>query len=409
MLPEQAQALVALPPDALERAVEHLHAHDSLRTRLWLDRSYPSDLSLAILDCAACRLHFRSKFPLEDGWLLSREAAEQATAYPLARWRAGYLKQRFPNLHELVELGTGIGGDSVPLSHHFAFTGYEQQAERAILAQANLVRLGGPEARVIPHRIPIEKLCGELLFADPARRSQQGRSFDPEEWDPPLSSLLQQGQFSGTVFKTAPGLDLSALPEGMEVHFLSLQGDLKEAMLLRGSPTPGARLNAWLWSEPGSPPLHRVGDDRPAPTQAPGPGAYLLNPDPSLVRCRGLAGLAEELGAGVVHPRIAYLCGPRPCRTPWADSFHILDSMALDWGRLNAGLAASGWNDFEYLGRGVPFSQAEVLTRLKKGRKKMSGQGRGAVIIYRDEHGYRVCLAHRLPRSGDPDPSRFAR
>lgn len=395
MSPEQAVALVEVPEAEIAGAVEHLRAHGSLRTRVWLDRSHPSQLSLAILDAAACRLQFSGKFSPSDGWLLTREAAEQATAGSIAAWRADYIKQRFSYCDQAVELGTGIGGDSVYLSRRFQLTGYEQQAARAILAAANLRRLGGDGARVLARRVEPADLEGDLLFVDPARRGQGGRSFDPEAWDPPLSSLLAPHRFRTVVIKTAPGLDLSVLPDGVEAHFLSLSGDLKEAMLVGGDVAAPSRLNAWLWPLNAAAPLYRQGDDRPVPVRAPAPGDYLLNPDPSLIRARGLGGLAEELEAGAVHPRIAYLCGPRPCGSPWATSFEIVDCWPLDWGRLNSALTGSGWSEFEYLGRGVPFEQAEVLTRLKKGRKRMRGQGRGSVIIYRDETGYQVCLARR--------------
>jgi hypothetical protein len=352
------------------------------------------------LDCLTTRAHFAHKFENADRWLLQRTAAEQATSSTLAKWRSDYLKERLPTLSRITELGTGLGGDSVFLARNFELEGYEQDPARAILAQANLARLSphSPHlARIHPLTTNPDDLKGELLFADPARR-QHTRQFDPENWEPPLSSVLSNNDFRAVAIKTAPGLDLSILPEGMEVHFLSLAGNLKEAMLFRPEVgTDTSSRHAWLFQHDGVPPSHRFGKDRPTAIHPPQPGDYLHNPDPGLLRARLLADLADELRAGVVHPRIGYLCGPVPCPNDWATSFQVSSTFPLHWKSLNQSLRKTGWSEFEYLARGVPFSQAEVLTRTKDSRKRMksSSGGRGSLIIYRGESDYQVVLANR--------------
>lgn len=401
MTPEQAAALVALDPSALEQASHILKARDTLGARQWLDQQYSREVALAILDCVSTQAHFATKFVDASRWLLSREAAEQATPSKLACWRSQYLRQRFPEAASLQELGTGIGGDSVFLAREFSLEGYEQEQARATLARENIARLspGITNFHIHNESVKVSSLPSGLLFADPARRGQ-GRVFDPQQWQPPLSEFLAAAGEHGIVLKTAPGLDLSLIPEGMEVHFLSLSGELKEAMLLKpslSSPSSAPR-HAWLWTAESPTPRHRSGTPRLPGVHPPQIGHYIHNPDPALLRAGLLADLCEELAGGLVHPQIAYLCGPHPCPDSWASSFCIQESFPLQWKRLSEALQASSWSEFEVLFRGVPFSVPEILERTRQVRKRMKGRngGRGSVILYRDGRGYHAVLAQRM-------------
>lgn len=396
---EQTQALLELCNHTalLEQVRDQLARDGALKTRDTLQKKVDAETARALLDVAECQLRFSEKFEHAETWLLSREAAEQATRSTIAAWRATYLKLRLPHSTHLTEIGTGIGGDSVYLAREFVLQGYERDPARALLARQNVSKLSPEAASVEIHSklASASELSGDILFVDPARRLG-GRKFHPEDWDPPLSSLTALTGFRSVVIKTAPGLQLDVVPEGFEVHFLSHQGDLKEAMLLR-TESLGSPRHAWLWAKGQPVPLHLHGEPLPARTRSPEVGEYLLNPDPALLRSGLLEQFCSPLGAGIVHPKIAYVSSPLPCITPWADSFRVLDVAPLKWKPLNDSLSRTGWGDFEYLGRGVPFSQAEVLAKLGKTKKKMDGTKRGSLIIYRDVDDYRVVLAEREP------------
>lgn len=392
---EQAQAVTLLDPAVLKQARESLAKEGSLKTRAFLEQSLSAEVARAVLDVCDCQLRFQDKFEQAERWLLTREAAEQATRSTLAAWRAAYLRERLTTLSQLTELGTGIGGDSVYLSQNFQLEGFERDPARALLATANVRRLN-PAA--LPHQIrPVsgraEQLRGELLFVDPARRDG-GRKFHPQDWDPPLSSLVGLDSFQAVAVKAAPGIPTEIVAREFELHFLSYRGELKEAMLLQ-SPDRSQPRHAWLWPRQQAKPLHREGHPALAVTRPPVAGEYLLDPDPALLRSGLLGAFAAPLQAGVVHPKIGYLSSPSPSPDPWAASFRILEVTPLKWKALSQALLALDWHDFEYLGRGVPFSQNEVLTRLKKAKSKMTGRIRGSVIIYRAETDYQVVLAER--------------
>lgn len=405
MTQDQAQALVKLAsvldePQVVEQ-LKKLSSHP-LECRRFFDARFTPEVSIALLECAGCRQHFHKKFLNAPLWLLSREAAEQATNSRLAAWRATYLRERFPQAKSLTEVGTGLGGDSVFFAQHFDLHGYEQDTARATLAKANIQRLNtnSVSALIKAQAAPIASLEGDLLFCDPARRDRR-RLYNPEDWDPPLSSLLDHSAFQTTALKVAPGLDLKLLPTTAEVHFLSFGGNLKEAMLLDGMTlNSSSSRHAWLWPEEALAPLHRHGFPHSIlPSRPPVSGDFLHQPDPSLIRSGLLKDLADELSAHLVHPQIAYLCGPRPCPHPWATSFQAHEIMPLNWKRLNTAILASSWGDIEFLTRGVPFTLQDILDRTKAARKRLKARGgpRGSVLIWRDTQGYQVALTCRHP------------
>lgn len=296
---------------------------------------------------------------------------------------------------ELHEVGCGLGADSVFLSQHFPLISYEQDEARALLASANIEALGGTHpSEVICQKVDLAKLEVEVLFCDPARR-QDRREFDPEKWSPPLSQLVglwETGKVRALGVKCAPGL--KEQPEGGELHFLSLQGELKEAFLWFGPGSDAGQRTAWVLGER----WERWTGSQGSPTvRAPRVGEFLHNPDPAILRARALDTLANQLNAAQLQSQIGYLSGPTPSVTRSATSFEIRHVQELNWKSLNQALAAQGWREFEYLGRGVPFSQLEVRKRLNRASKAMKkkGKGRGTVVIYRADHGYISLLCQR--------------
>jgi hypothetical protein len=403
--PEQAEFLTrpeSLP--ALEYVAELVRTGTpELSIRKTLETQYTPQECRAILDCVTCRVRYQDKFWRASDWLLTRTAAEQASDSRVASWRAKDLKRLVPG-HPLTELGCGIGGDTVFLSREFPVLAYEQDRARALLATHNLSHLGRAEESVVKN-LPgdLGKLRGAILFCDPARRSEQ-RLSHPEEWQPPLSEVVRcytEKRFQVVAIKVAPGIKRQVL-EGLNcplsLTFLSINSDLKEAFIVLGGttadvvPTPSRAVllgrNEPIILSPNHIPLDRV---------EPAPGHFLHNPDPAILRAEALDTLGHRLRAGMVHPKIGYLVGEKACQDAAATSFRIIETLPLNWNSLKKRLQAMNWTEYEYLGRGVPFSQAEVRKKLPrlKTRKRSQSACRGSLIIYRDDEDYRVVLALR--------------
>lgn len=398
MLLSQTESLLESISDRrlLELNVNFKSGASSLELRPQLEALYPVETCLAILECWSTRQRFTDKFEQIDQWLLAREAAEQATPSVVARWRANFLAQRFPDFTKLTEIGCGIGGDTVFLSQFFEVNAFEADHSRALLARANVKNLGG-SARIHLQEIDFTSLEGELLYLDPARRGHK-RVFQPEQWTPKLSEILKFAEcskFQAVVIKCAPGLDLSVLPENSEVHFVSVSGELKEAFVVLRRGASSSR-EAWLLSD--SETLRISGDPREIQVGHPEVGNFLHNPDPAIVRAAALFPLAESLQSKIVHPKIAYLCGPQVCQDSRATSFEILDTFPLNWKKLKTKLLKLPWSDYEFLKRGTPFSQQDFRKKLEKTHKSMRKRKgpRGSVIVYRDQTDYRVVLGLRV-------------
>jgi len=382
--------------DLVERLAEGC---SPLQARTYLEKEYEPETCLALLDCASCRIRYGDKFEQPHRWLLTREAAEQASHQAVARWRAQWLKDTF-GPESITELGCGIGGDSVYLARTAEMTSFEQCPARTLLALHNLESVTpGSKATVLNREVNCKELNGELLYCDPARRGET-RLSRPEDWLPPLPHIVEcfnRSRFTTVLVKCSPGLNRTAVPG--TYFYLSLEGQMKEAFLVLHSQLEQCATAVLLSTNPQAPTLLYQTTNSEIPPAEPAPGRFLHNPDPAILRAGALDALATELSAGIVHPKIAYLVSREPCTHRGADSFRILHEEPLNWKRLRKTVGKMDWWEFEYLGRGVPFSQSEVRQKLKfKGRATADARKRGTVIIYREERGYRAVLGERVEK-----------
>jgi hypothetical protein len=396
--PEQVKSLIrALEHPALEDAAKNLSLGKSaLEIRAKLEQTFDTETCLAIMDCLSCRQRYSEKFWQPERWLLSREPAEQATDSRIARWRAEVLAES--GRGDLMEMGCGLGGDSVFLSERFRVQALERCPARSELARYNLSQLGSNDAQVVNREVECSTLRGEVLFVDPARRNGS-RISRPDQWHPPLKDVVacfRERRFRKVGVKCAPGLLDRELPEEpTTVFFVSIEGQLKEAFLVLAQNSEPKKV-AVLINRDTSTPLTLSTRDQAIPITPPAIGSYLHNPDPAILRACALDHLADQLDAGIVHPKIGYLVGPKPCADRCASSFRIVDHFPLNWKILKKKLSSMEWSDYEYLGRGVPFGQPEVrkkLGRLKP--KKGRPSNRGSVIIYRGDTEYTVVMGAR--------------
>lgn len=397
--------LAALPHPTIQEAVKQIaEGVEPFKIRATLERNFPPQVCLDLMDCLSSRRRYQDKFWKVENWALTRTAAEQATDSRLARWRSRFLGELAPE-SRLTELGCGLGGDSVFLAQKFALEAYEVHPARAALAEHNISQVTQPSRPFEIHNreCDVNSLHGDILFCDPARRGQE-RLTEPEDWLPPLSQVLaaySEKRFHTVAIKCAPGLRLEKLEPmkaQMSVTFLSICGALKECFLLLNPHESSIR--ALLFDQAGDPvSFQSLGED--ITLRHPKEGDFLHNPDPAVLRAEALDTLARELQAGIVHPKIGYLVGPNPCSTSAAHSFRILEHFRLNWTQLKKRFRATDWTEFEYLGRGVPFSQGDVRKRLGKlSRRKGQTAKKGSLIIYRGESGYQVVLGQRHRQKG---------
>jgi len=329
-----------------------------------LTRQLPAPLARAALETAILRQEAASKFPFADRLYLTREAYEQSSAYPVALHRAA----RFSGLDHLFDLGCSIGGDSFGLSPLAPLTAVDLDPLRLEMARANLQALGLAERASfiqadLRQKLPFELSTGLQtgIFFDPARRQAGRRVFSVQDYQPPLSIVqgwLSQSPALGV--KLSPGVNLAELePYPAEIEFISLHGELKEAVLWFG-PLKTATVRATLL--PGDetlagPPAPRLPISKPL--------AFLYEPDPAVLRAGLVANLGHILGASQLDPDIAYLTSASQTATPFARCWPVSDWFPFQLKRLRAYLRERSIGQVVIKKRGSPLVPEELERQLR--------------------------------------------
>lgn len=336
---------------------------------------YDAPFARAAVELALLRKRAASKFPRADRMYFTREALEQATAAPVAIHRAQRLVAALGPSPHVADLCCGIGGDALAFAAAGArVTALDNDPLRLALAEANAHALGLAErvtfvcADVTAAPPPV----ADALFCDPARRSAGRRVFDAEQYQPPLSLVLGWRAFVPALgVKLAPGIDYDSLEgiEGCEVEFVSLAGELKEAVLWCG-PLASASRRATLLPAG----VSLTNDPSLAPLDVRTPGSYLYEPDPAIIRAHLVAEVGHQLGAAQLDATIAYLTADERVATPLARSWPIHEWLPFNLKKLRARLREYDVGPVTVKKRGSPLD-TDALAR------QLSGKGATPLVV----------------------------
>ncbi len=298
-----------------------MQAGGDLRAAERLRDRWPADLVAAAFTQAELRTRAAAKFTRAARMLFTRAGLEQASSEPLAAHRAS----RFADLARAADLCCGIGGDLAALGAVAAITGVDRDPVHAAMARHNAA-VYGVVAEVLVADVREVALAGyDAVFVDPARRDG-GRRTGVAGSEPPLSWCLRLVESVDRVaVKTAPGVEVGAVPAGWEVQFVADGRDLKEAVLWSPAWASAARRATVV--DGGS-----VHDLVAAPGEAVPvgePGAWLLDPNPAVTRSGAVETLARGLGAWKVDERIAFLCTEHEVHSPFARTLRV--EASLPW------------------------------------------------------------------------------
>lgn len=315
---------------ALAEAAE-LAGTDPVAAATRLRRTYDAALTSAALTQAALRERAAAKFGADAAVMyFTPHGLEQSTRREVADHRA-----RRMGAGRVIDACCGVGGDLLALAR----AGCEVDAVdldplTVAVASANADALGlagrvrvrvGDAARVRPEEY-------DALFADPARRSGKGRTFDPMAYSPPWPVVLDLvARAPRACLKVAPGIPYEFIPEGAEAEWVSYKGEVKEATLWTG-PLIGPVRRATLL--PGGHTLTATGVQAPV-----GPmGRYVYEPDGAAIRAHLVGEVAEMIGGRLPDPMIAYITADEPGHTPWASGYEVDEVMPFSLKKLRAAL-----------------------------------------------------------------------
>jgi hypothetical protein len=329
-----------------------------------LQKRYPTEVAKAALETAALRAKAQAKFSRADAMYFTREALEQASGEAIANYRA----RRFDTARTALDLGCGIGGDSLALAERCLVTGFDRDPLRLAMAAQNVAAYGrGARANFVEGdftRLALPQ--AEAFFFDPARRSEGRRKLSVRQYLPPLPAVqawLPRIPAGGV--KISPGVDLDELAGyDCEVEFISERGELKECALWFGAFKSAGRRATLVDANV----IHTLLPDPAAASAIEPPGAplaYLYEPDPAVLRAGLVTTLAAQLSARQLDADIAYLAAATVQATPFARAFAVEAALPFQLKRLREALRARGVGRVTVKKRGSPLEPEALIRQLR--------------------------------------------
>jgi SAM-dependent methyltransferase len=404
LLTAEGQALLAeaMAADLSEGA----RLHELTRLR----RLAAPEQAAAAYETALLRRRAAAKFSRAESMYFTREALEQASGETIATYRA----RRYRPYGTVADLACGVGGDALALGQVAHVSAVDRDPLRLAMAAAN-ARAYGLAERVSFVQADLEQMPppdAAAIFFDPARRSSGKRVFALAAYHPPIALVERWRERTQAIgVKVAAGVgdaELTALGD-LEAEFISVDGELKEAVLWFGPLAGSGRRATLLVSNCGSDadtqrdnavPFHTAqfsihashGSMQPSPPLAP-PAAYLYEPDPAVIRAHLVETLAEQIGAAQLDPTIAYLTADRLIATPFARRWRVIEWLPFGLKRLRARLHALDAGTVTVKKRGSPLD-TDTLAR------QLSGKGaRALVVVLTKAQGRAIALICEGPIS----------
>ncbi|MEU4227289.1 class I SAM-dependent methyltransferase [Nonomuraea sp. NPDC026600] len=311
----------------------------------------------------------------------------------------------------VVDVCCGIGGDFIALARAGCVVdALDLDPLTVAVARANAEALGlgdrvtvrvGDAATVSPEDY-------DWLFADPARRTSRGRTFDPMAYSPPWPVVLDLvARAPRACLKVAPGIPYEFIPAGAEAEWVSYKGEVKEAALWTGSTDAADTIGAV--ERPGSavPPTTVPGGVVRRATLLPGGetlvargveapigpvGRYVYEPDGAAIRAHLVGEVAEMVNGRLPDPMIAYITSDEAFDTPWAARYSVEEVLPFSLKRLRATLRE------RQIGNVVIKKRASAvdIERLRNDLR-LSGDKSAVIVLTRIMNKPSVLICHATP------------
>lgn len=343
-----------------------LTAENALANISRLRASLPPDLAAAVLAQATLRQRAAAKFDRADAMLFTSDALEQASGQLPARHRASHFVGRC-----VADVTCSIGGDALATAEVAAQTlALDCDIVRLQFARHNLAAYGLAAHFIQADALhpPFDLAQTDIVFADPGRRSEHGRTFAPRDYQPPLDALYQT-YGDKLVAKVAPGIDYAALDWPAEVEIVSLNGDVKEAVLWgkAAHDSQFAMHNSRLHRRATLLPSGDTITDADAPDTCAvvAAGQYIYEPNGAVIRAGLVRNLAAMLGLWQLDRQIAYLSGDAAIDTPFARCFWVEQVAPFGLKQLTARLRERGVGSVEIKKRGLDIDPDALRRQLK--------------------------------------------
>ncbi len=324
-----------------------------------LRKSYSMEQVSAALTQADLRQKATAKFGDKAAQMFFTDDALQQASDPLVR---AYRTAQF-SPSTVLDLCCGIGADSLSWAGQAAsVTGVERDPLRTAMAQHNARVWGYDNVTVIVDDVTTYTPSStfDCIFFDPARRDANGkRIFDVHRYQPPLDTLTRyDAPFK--LAKVAPGVDVTQVGAA-QIQFISVAGDLKEALLCYGIEAGTVA----VLLQPERLPLTWTRQHPPVDIPIDAPRAWLLEPDPALIRAGLVQDAVQHFNAAMLDETIAYLTADSLPSSAWVRGWQVLDWMPFNLKKLKRYLQAQNVGTVTVKKRGSPLTPEELIRKLK--------------------------------------------
>ena len=317
--------------------------NDRLTRLQTLRKRTTPEIAVAVVSLLEMRHRARAKFPDADKLFFTQEGYEQASSAAVADWRAA----QFPAELPLLDACCGIGSDARALADHRRVLAVDADPTTALCASLNLREK--PNALVVCADVmsldlPYLARNGvQSAFFDPSRRvtnafGKRVRAASSDDYSPPLSYFTHLVEhFPYTAAKVSPAISDETLESlGVGVEFVSSRGECKEAVLW--SQAFGRIPVPFFAPEPRYTATVLMADGTAQTLTGNGvllsseslPRAFLIEPDPAVIRAHLVPELAEQINAAPLDSAIAYLTSNAAISSPFADTYSIHETCAMD-------------------------------------------------------------------------------
>ena len=365
--------LLTEPGQQLLEQAAALGELDALRAQTALRRTASAEHAAAALTQVRLRERAAVKFGADAARMyFTPDGLEQATRTAVARHRAGRLAAF--RTESLVDLGCGIGGDLLAAARvGIICAGVDLDPVRVAVAEANLAALGLAGAVMVTDATTLDTTPFDVAFADPARRTARGRSFDVDDWTPPwpfVEGLLRRD----SCVKVAPGIPHALVPDGVEAEWVSDHGEVKEAALWSGR-LATVRRRATVIGHGG---LATLTDDDDPGGEVRAVGGFLYEPDGAVIRAGLVTAVSAGVNGGLVDEHIAYVTSDESFHTPFARGYRVLEELPYRERPLRAALRERGIGRLTIKKRGV-----DVVPEQLRKRLALAGDDEATLVLTR--------------------------
>ena len=364
------------------------HENDDLAV-LVLHRDRWPDIDVALAaECIASRRKIRLKVPewYADPGLVCPVAlsAEQCSSTATATYKANLASER---TLRLADLTGGLGVDCWQFSKVAGAVLYNEMNPVLFeAAKANLKRLGCDNVEfsntcISPETLPglLDSFKPELVFADPARRSEGRKVFMPEDCSPDVLALqdIILGRGCRFMIKLSPMADISLMLRKFhcvrELHVVETDDECKELLLMLEPVFAGETkivvgdLQFTLSEEKAAAPVFI--------SAMPEPGQLLFEPGPALSKSGAFKLISEKYGLRKLGPdtHLYIIDSIVSDLAPFGKWFDIQE--VAPFGKASLRDFATRWPGAGVTARALPLSSDEL-------RNKMGLKGGGDVHLF---------------------------